>query len=75
MTDTLTKPKLSDAPPACWPPVAHIVRKEDLPPREGSVALCGAKLMGIDLGGNVFKATCKQCLAALRADPRVGGQP
>lgn len=42
-------PVLDEAPP-CWPPVSHIIRKEDEPAREGTIALCGAKLMGIELG-------------------------
>lgn len=48
-----------------WPPVSHIIRKEDEPAREGTIALCGTKLMGIDLSGDVRKATCKECLRAM----------
>lgn len=44
-----------------WPPKAHFVRREDLPVREGSYALCGKKLMGLELDGSVKKATCARC--------------
>lgn len=44
-----------------WPPVAHIIRKEDEPAKEGTIALCGERLMGIDLQGDVRKATCQKC--------------
>ena len=64
---TETEPVLADAPP-CWPPVAHIIHKKDQPAKEGTIALCGAKLMGLDLGrlndaGNV----CPKCVEACRA--------
>ena len=70
-TETITDPEVVlDGAPPCWPPVAHLIRKEDEPAREGTVAFCGAKLMGIDLGrlrthnGKV----CEQCVAAARRE-------
>ena len=48
-TELDTEPVLSDAPP-CWPPLAHLIRLEDEPVKEGTIALCGKRLMGIDLG-------------------------
>ena len=67
--ETLTEPTTSD-PLTCWPPKAHIVRREDLPAKEGTVALCGAKLMGMDLKGDVRKAQCKECLKIMREELR-----
>lgn len=49
ITEPEVQPDLGEAPP-CWPPLAHLIRKEDEPVKEGSIALCGTKLMGIDLG-------------------------
>jgi hypothetical protein len=69
-TDTVTKPTTDDTL-TCWPPKAHIVRREDLPAKEGTIALCGAKLMGMDLKGDVTKATCEKCLKIMRKDPRL----
>ena len=40
MTTPETKPELG-SPPDQWPPLAHLIRKEDEPAREGTVALCG----------------------------------
>lgn len=66
ITEPETKPKLDDgAPLDQWPPVAHLLRKEDLPARPGSIAMCGAKLMGEHLGllgndGARFKI-CSKC--------------
>ena len=48
-TEPVVEPLIGDAPP-CWPPVQHIVRNEDRPVREGTIALCGEKLMGARLG-------------------------
>lgn len=62
-TITETKPVLDDAPP-CWPPVSHIIRKEDEPVKPGTIALCGEKLMGLDLGWG--RASCKKCEAERR---------
>jgi hypothetical protein len=67
MTQALPKP-VTDDPLSCWPPKAHIVRKKDLPAKEGTIALCGAKLMGMDLKGDVQKATCDKCLKIMRKE-------
>jgi hypothetical protein len=58
----------TDVDISCWPPVSHIIHRKDMPPKEGTVALCGAKLMGIDLQGNVRKASCKKCLEIMRRE-------
>lgn len=52
---------MSDVP-LSWPPSpeVHIVRKKDLPVRPGMIALCGAKLLGVDLKGQ--RPTCKKCI-------------
>lgn len=71
-TETVTEPITSD-PLDCWPPKAHIVRKEDLPAKEGTIALCGAKLMGIDLQGNTLKAQCEKCRAIMIRELRERG--
>jgi hypothetical protein len=67
-TEPEVKPDLGEAPP-CWPPVAHLIRKEDEPAREGTIAICGAKLMGIDLGrlhqARAGTPVCKKCLDIL----------
>ncbi len=59
---TQTKTKLDDAALTSWPPKAHLIRREDHPPAEGTRALCGAKLMGIDLDGASVKQPCKKCV-------------
>jgi len=69
-TETITKPVLDDGTLTCWPPKAHIIRKEDQPAKEGTIALCGAKLMGMDLKGDVTKATCDKCLKVLERKMR-----
>jgi hypothetical protein len=51
-----------------WPPKAHIVRRKDLPAKEGTIALCGTKLMGMDLKGDVQKASCEKCLKIMREE-------
>lgn len=58
----------TDVDIGCWPPVSHIIRREDIPPKEGTVALCGEKLMGIDLQGDTRKASCKKCLEIMRRE-------
>lgn len=69
-----TEPDLAEAPP-CWPPVAHIIHPKDEPAKEGTLALCGAKLMGLDLGrirthrGDV----CAKCVEAFRSIVEGGG--
>ena len=55
-----------------WPPVAHIIRNEDKPAKEGTKALCGEKLMGIDLEGDVRKATCQKCVEVFLKEARHG---
>jgi hypothetical protein len=52
-----------DAPPE-WPPVQHIIRNEDRPAKPGTIALCGEKLMGIDLGPllEARGKVCEKCL-------------
>lgn len=60
---TKTKPALDDAL-ACWPPKAHIIHKRDQPAKKGTIALCGAKLMGIDLPDDT--PPCDKCLKVFR---------
>lgn len=73
MSSTATEPVveslLGDAPP-CWPPVQHIVRNEDRPVKDGTLALCGEKLMGLDLGSlrNASGEVCSKCLEAFRRE-------
>lgn len=67
MTQTVTKP-ITDDSLSCWPPKAHIVRKKDMPAKEGTIALCGAKLMGMDLKGDVQKANCEKCVEIMRKE-------
>ena len=58
MTDT--KPDtITDSSVGQWPPQAHLIRPEDRPAKEGTRALCGAKLMGIDL--EHAKDVCMEC--------------
>lgn len=55
---------LDEAPPS-WPPLAHLIRNEDKPVKEGTIALCGAKLMGIELGrlSQASGKVCEKCEA------------
>lgn len=69
---TQTQPEV-DSVIGQWPPVAHIIRKKDQPAREGTVALCGAKLMGIDLNGDTLKTNCQKCREVMLRELR-GGQ-
>lgn len=62
-TKTTTEPVLDEAP-ACWPPVAHLIRKEDRPCKPGTIALCGAKMMGHDLDSADVRRACPKCLDA-----------
>ena len=62
-----TEPVLSDAPP-CWPPLAHLIREEDQPVKPGTIALCGAKLMGIDLGGVSQARVCAKCVEIFKRE-------
>ncbi len=68
-TEPVTLPLTSDAPP-CWPPVQHIVRNEDKPVREGTLALCGEKLMGLDLGSlrTGTGEVCAKCVEVFRRE-------
>jgi len=59
-TELDTKPMTSDGAPPQWPPLAHIERKSDGPLVEGKLALCGAKLMGIEL--NDATKVCTKCV-------------
>ena len=49
-----------------WPPLAHI-HKGPRPPKAGDRALCGAKLMGIDLDGCECSKVCAKCVEIARA--------
>lgn len=55
-------PALDEAPPQ-WPPVAHLVEKRQ-PIREGMIALCGERLMGIPLDD--AQAVCEECVEIAR---------
>ena len=70
MTDTITitKPKTTDDTLSQWPPKAHLIRRKDMPATEGTIALCGAKLMGMDLDGDVLKGSCKECIAVAKSE-------
>lgn len=67
MSTTETEPIAADAPP-CWPPVAHIVRRENLPAKEGDIALCGARLMGLNLDGAAVEHLCEKCIEIVRRE-------
>jgi len=67
-TETVTKPALSDDAPAQWPPKAHIILKKDQPAKEGTVALCGTKLMGIDLENAAVDSICQKCVTVAKRD-------
>jgi hypothetical protein len=60
----------TDEAPPSWPPVQHIIHKRDRPAREGTIALCGAKLMGIDLGPlrSVTGEVCPKCVEAFKRE-------
>jgi len=60
-TKTITKPT-TEGPLAEWPPLAHLTA--DLPLRKGSIAFCGAKLMGIDLPD--ASKICTKCIKIAR---------
>ena len=68
-TDPVVEPLLGDAPP-CWPPVQHIVRNEYRPVKEGTLALCGEKLMGLDLGSlrDVKGEVCAKCIEVFKRE-------
>ena len=56
---------LADTPLDCWPPEAHLVERWQQPVKEGTIAICGAKLMGIDLQ-HVDCKVCEKCLEIAR---------
>lgn len=64
MTCTETAPKLADDVGTHWPPVQHLIHKKDRPVKEGTIALCGTKLMGLDLGPMIEAKgpVCVKCL-------------
>jgi hypothetical protein len=64
-TSIETKPQLG-SPSDHWPPMAHIERKSDGPLREGKLALCGAKLMGIPLDD--AHKVCEECIEIARKE-------
>lgn len=63
MTETQTKPTTDT--PTQWPPQAHIAKKAPGTVQEGDVALCGAKLMGINLDD--AHKVCEECVRILKA--------
>jgi hypothetical protein len=65
-TETKPKPVLSDGTMNQWPPLAHIERKSAGPLREGKLALCGAKLMGIRLPDAT--KVCEKCIEIARKE-------
>jgi len=52
--------------PDAWPPLAHLVWPQDRPVKKGTIALCGAKLMGIDLSGATEAQVCEKCCAIFK---------
>jgi hypothetical protein len=64
-TSIETKPQLG-SPSDHWPPLAHIERKSAGPLREGKLALCGAKLMGIPIDS--AHKVCEQCIKIARQE-------
>lgn len=67
ITEPEVEPMTDEAPPS-WPPLAHLIRNEDKPVKEGTIALCGAKLMGIDLGQNVSGKVCEKCVEVFQRE-------
>jgi hypothetical protein len=63
---TSTEAKLDYGTMNQWPPLAHIERKSDGPLREGKLALCGAKLMGIPLDD--AHKVCEECIEIARKE-------
>lgn len=66
MNDLKPAPETDTDAPDCWPPLAHL-RVGRLPPKPGERALCGAKLMGIDLEGSAGAKVCVKCLEIARS--------
>jgi len=62
MNQVQDKTRLTDVVSDQWPPLAHIT--EDMPVRDGSLALCGAKLMGIELPDAAV--VCTKCIKILK---------
>jgi hypothetical protein len=60
MSKTTTKPETDDTTLSSWPPKAHIFDDRAGELKEGQLALCGAKLMGMDLKS--AQVVCKKCL-------------
>lgn len=63
-TTTIAPPSPSTAPAepmAAWPPLAHIL-PHSRPVTPGEKALCGARMMGIDLGFGNVPNVCKRCI-------------
>jgi hypothetical protein len=58
--------KLDDGTMNQWPPLAHIARKRPGTVREGDIALCGAKLMGLNL--NDAHKVCEECIKIARQE-------
>ncbi len=54
--------------PSSWPPQAHLIREKDRPTKEGTIALCGAKLMGVDLKDTAVSNVCKKCAEIARKE-------
>tara|TARA_R110002094_G_scaffold220250_1_gene192824 strand:+ start:53973 stop:54185 length:213 start_codon:yes stop_codon:yes gene_type:complete len=64
MSKTTTKPETTNDTLSQWPPQAHIFKSHGpkaSEPKEGDLALCGAKLMGMDLKS--AQVVCKKCMA------------
>lgn len=61
MSETKTDMPIDTEAPDCWPPLAHIFGGPGRA-KKGDRALCGVKLMGIDLDGAVNVKMCKRCL-------------
>ena len=57
---TQTKTKLSNGTGTHWPPLAHLADKLKGTVTEGDYALCGAKLMGINLPDAA--KVCQKCI-------------
>lgn len=62
ITEIETDSKLDSG--ACWPPLCHLIDKREYPGpvKEGDIALCGAKLMGIDLQNVAVRKVCAKCI-------------
>jgi len=49
-----TKPETLDS----WPPLTHLIRGDVRP---GKIALCGARMMGLDMAGTPYRDVCPKC--------------